>query len=154
MGAGGGDLLLFMSDRDEVVYAVTDALRNHFKAELDLDDDTLAFCWVIDFPEFIWDEETQSWDPSQHMFTMPLAEDLHLLDSDPARRAARIRPGLHGYEVGGGSIRIHDRAIQEKIFPLIGQSMEHAMREFGHMLEALNTGRRRTVAWLGASTDW
>ncbi len=141
MGAEGGDLLLFMSDEDEVVYAVTDALRNHFKADMALDDDTLAFCWVIDFPEFIWDEEHQRWDPSQHMFTMPLSEDLRLLDSDPgAARGSQYDLVCNGYEVGGGSIRIHDRAIQEKIFPLIGQSMEHAMREFGHMLEAFEYG--------------
>ncbi len=141
MRAEGGDLLLFMSDRDEIVYAVTDALRNHFKAELDLDDNLLAFCWVIDFPEFIWDAEHERWDPSQHMFTMPLPEDLHLLDSDPgAARGSQYDLVCNGYEVGGGSIRIHDRAIQEKIFPLIGQSMEHAMREFGHMLEAFEYG--------------
>ncbi len=140
-GAGGGDLLLFMSDRDEIVYAVTDALRNHFKAELQLDDDLLAFCWVIDFPEFIWDPENERWDPSQHMFTMPLPEDLHLLETDPgAARGSQYDLVCNGYEVGGGSIRIHDRAIQEKIFPLIGQSMEHAMREFGHMLEAFEYG--------------
>ena len=141
MGAEGGDLLLFMSDRDEIVYAVTDALRNHFKAEMDLDNDLLAFCWVIDFPEFIWDAEHERWDPSQHMFTMPLSEDLHLLDSDPgAARGSQYDMICNGHEVGGGSIRIHDRAIQEKIFPLIGQSMEHAMREFGHMLEAFEYG--------------
>lgn len=141
VGAEGGDLLLFMSDEDEVVYGVTDALRNHFKADLDLDDDTLAFCWVIDFPEFIWDAEHQRWDPSQHMFTMPLPEDLPLLDTDPgAARGSQYDLICNGYEVGGGSIRIHDRAIQEKIFPLIGQSMEHAMREFGHMLEAFEYG--------------
>ena len=141
MGAVGGDLLLFMSDRDEIVYAVTDTLRNHFKAEMNLDDDLLAFCWVIDFPEFIWDAEHERWDPSQHMFTMPLPEDLHLLESDPgAARGSQYDLVCNGYEVGGGSIRIHDRAIQEKIFPLIGQSMEHAMREFGHMLEAFEYG--------------
>ena len=141
MGAEGGDLLLFMSDEDEIVYAVTDALRNHFKADMDLDDDLLAFCWVIDFPEFIWDAENERWDPSQHMFTMPLAEDLHLLESEPgAARGSQYDLICNGYEIGGGSIRIHDRAIQEKIFPLIGQSMEHAMREFGHMLEAFEYG--------------
>ena len=141
MGAEGGDLLLFMSDKDEVVYAVTDALRNHFKADMDLDDDLLAFCWVIDFPEFIWDAENERWDPSQHMFTMPLPEDLHLLDSDPGKaRGSQYDMICNGYEVGGGSIRIHDRAIQEKIFPLIGQSMDHAMQEFGHMLEAFEYG--------------
>ncbi len=141
MAAEGGDLLLFMSDDAEIVYAVTDALRNHFKADLDLDDDLLAFCWVIDFPEFIWDAENGRWDPSQHMFTMPLPEDLHLLDSDPgAARGSQYDLVCNGYEVGGGSIRIHDREIQEKIFPLIGQSVEHTMLEFGHMLEAFEYG--------------
>ena len=141
MDAQGGDLLLFMSDEAQVVHAVTDALRNHFKAELDLDDDLLAFCWIYDFPEFIWDEENERWDPSQHMFTMPLPEDLPLLDSDPGRaRGSQYDLVCNGYEVGGGSIRIHDRAIQEKIFPLIGQTMQHAMQEFGHMLEAFEYG--------------
>ncbi len=141
VGAEGGDLLLFMSDEPQIVYAVTDALRNHFKAELQLDDNLLAFCWVIDFPEFIWDDEHQRWDPSQHMFTMPLPEDLHLLESDPGKaRGSQYDLVCNGYEVGGGSIRIHDRQIQEKIFPLIGQTMEHAMAEFGHMLEAFEYG--------------
>lgn len=141
MDAQGGDLLLFMSDEARIVHAVTDALRNHFKAELDLDDDLLAFCWIYDFPEFIWDEEHARWDPSQHMFTMPLPEDLPLLDSDPGRaRGSQYDLVCNGYEVGGGSIRIHDRATQEKIFPLIGQTMQHAMQEFGHMLEAFEYG--------------
>ena len=141
VAAQGGDLLLFMSDRDEIVYEVTDVLRNHFKSELDLDDNLLAFCWIYDFPEFIRDEENDRWDPSQHMFTMPLPEDLHLLDTDPgAARGSQYDLVCNGYEIGGGSIRIHDRAIQEKIFPLIGQSMEQAMDEFGHMLEAFEYG--------------
>lgn len=141
MQAEGGDLLLFMSDEPQIVYAVTDALRSHFRQELDLDEDLLAFCWVIDFPEFIRDEENQRWDPSQHLFTMPLPQDLELLDSDPGQaRGSQYDLICNGYEVGGGSIRIHDRAIQEKIFPLIGQTLEHAMLEFGHMLEAFEYG--------------
>ena len=141
MQAEGGDLLLFMSDEPQIVYAVTDALRSHFRQELALDEELLAFCWVIDFPEFIRDEENQRWDPSQHMFTMPLPEDLELLDSDPGKaRGSQYDLVCNGYEVGGGSIRIHDRAIQEKIFPLIGQTLEHAMQEFGHMLEAFEYG--------------
>ncbi len=141
VGAEGGDLLLFMSDEPQIVYAVTDALRNHFRQELELDEDLLAFCWVIDFPEFIWDAENQRWDPSQHLFTMPLSEDLALLDSAPGKaRGSQYDLVCNGYEVGGGSIRIHDRAIQEKIFPLIGQTMEQAMLEFGHMLEAFEYG--------------
>lgn len=141
MQAEGGDLLLFMSDEPQIVYAVTDALRSHFRQELDLDEDLLAFCWVIDFPQFIRDEENQRWDPSQHLFTMPLPQDLELLDSDPGQaRGSQYDLICNGYEVGGGSIRIHDRAIQEKIFPLIGQTLEHAMLEFGHMLEAFEYG--------------
>ena len=141
MGAQGGDLLLFMSDAPQIVAAVTDMLRSHFRQELELDDDLLAFCWVTDFPEFIWDEEHQRWDPSQHLFTMPLPEDIDLLDIDPGKaRGSQYDLVCNGYEVGGGSIRIHDRAIQEKIFPLIGQTLEHARLEFGHILDAFEYG--------------
>ena len=137
-----GDLLLFMSDAREIVYLATDALRQHIAQELKLiDPDVLCFLWVIDFPEFYWNEEEKRWDPSQHMFTMPLPEDLHLLDTDPGKaRGSQYDLICNGQEVAGGSIRIHDRAIQEKIFPLIGQSFEHAKAEFGHMLEAFEYG--------------
>jgi len=142
VGAEPNDVLLFVSDEREVVYAVIDKIRPHLARELNLlDEETLAFCWVIDFPMFYWDEENKRWDPSQHMFTMPLPEDLEFLDSDPGKaRGSQYDLVCNGYEVGGGSIRIHDRAIQEKIFPLIGQTMEHAMEEFGHMLEAFEYG--------------
>ncbi len=142
LGAAPGDLLLFMSDTREVVYAVTDALRPHLAKELGLlDKNLLAFCWVIDFPMFLWDEENQRWDPSQHMFTMPLPEDVPLLDSDPgAARGSQYDMVCNGHEVAGGSIRIHERELQEKMFPLIGQTMEHAMEQFGHILEAFEYG--------------
>jgi aspartyl-tRNA synthetase len=142
LGVEPGDLLLFMSDTREIVWAVTDALRGHISRTLGLaDPDVIAFCWVIDFPMFFWSEEEQRWDPSQHMFTMPLPEDLPLLDTDPGKaRGSQYDLACNGYEVAGGSIRIHDRAIQEKIFPLIGQTMEHAREQFGHMLEAFEYG--------------
>ncbi len=137
-----GDLLLFMSDAREIVYLATDALRQHIAQELKLiDPNVLCFLWVIDFPEFYWNEEEKRWDPSQHMFTMPLPEDLHLLDTDPGKaRGSQYDLICNGQEVAGGSIRIHDRAIQEKIFPLIGQSFEQAKAQFGHMLEAFEYG--------------
>ncbi len=137
-----GDLLLFMSDAREVVYLVIDALRQHIAQELELiDPNVLCFLWVIDFPEFYWNEEEKRWDPSQHMFTMPLPEDLPLLDTDPGKaRGSQYDLVCNGQEVAGGSIRIHDRAIQEKIFPLIGQTMESAKEQFGHMLEAFEYG--------------
>lgn len=142
VGAEPGDLLLFMSDKREVVWAVTDTLRPRLAKDLDLlDPNVLAFCWVIDFPMFLWDEENKRWDPSQHMFTMPLPEDVPLLDTDPgAARGSQYDMVCNGHEVAGGSIRIHDRALQEKIFPLIGQEMSHAMDQFGHILEAFEYG--------------
>ncbi len=137
-----GDLLLFMSDFRDTVYLVIDALRQHIAQELNLiDPDVLCFLWVIDFPEFYWNEEEKRWDPSQHMFTMPLPEDLPLLDTDPGKaRGSQYDLVCNGQEVAGGSIRIHDRAIQEKIFPLIGQTMDSARAQFGHMLEAFEYG--------------
>ncbi len=137
-----GDLLLFISDTREIVYLVTDALRQHLAQELKLiDPNVLCFLWIIDFPEFYWNEEEKRWDPSQHMFTMPLPEDLPLLDTDPGKaRGSQYDLVCNGQEVAGGSIRIHDRAIQEKIFPLIGLTMEQAREQFGHMLEAFEYG--------------
>lgn len=142
VGAEPGDLLLFMSDKREVVYSVTEALRPVLASQLGLlDPNTLAFCWVIDFPEFMWNEDEKRWDPSQHMFTMPIEEDLHLLDTDPgAARGSQYDMVCNGHEVAGGSIRIHDREIQKKIFPLIGLEMDHAMEQFGHILEAFEYG--------------
>ncbi|MFN8379186.1 MAG: aspartate--tRNA ligase [Anaerolineae bacterium] len=141
-GAQSGDLLLFITDERDTVHRIVDVLRRTIAHELGLDDpEKLAFGWIIDFPMFYWNEEEQRWDPSQHMFTMPLPEDLPLLDTDPgAARGSQYDLALNGYEVAGGSIRIHDRGIQEKIFPLIGQSPEHAREQFGHMLEAFEYG--------------
>jgi aspartyl-tRNA synthetase len=106
-----------------------------------LDPNILAYCWVIDFPMFLWNEEEKRWDPSQHMFTMPMPEDVDMLETDPGNtRGSQYDMVCNGHEVGGGSIRIHDREFQKKIFPLIGQTMEHAMEQFGHMLEAFEYG--------------
>ncbi len=142
MEAEPGDILLFTSDEDEIVYAAVDKLRRHLAEYLDLADPTmLAFAWVIDFPLFYWDEENQRWDPSQHMFTAPMPEDIELLDTDPGKaRGTQYDLVCNGYEIAGGSIRIHQREMQEKIFPLIGQTMEHAKEQFGHILEAFEYG--------------
>ena len=142
LGAGPGDLILFISDESQVIYDVVAALRPYLAEHLNLlDTETLAFCWVIDFPQFLWDEENQRWDPSQHLFTMPMPEDVPLLDTAPGEaHGSQYDMVCNGHEVAGGSIRIHDRALQEKIFPLIGQSMEHAVAQFGHVLEAFEYG--------------
>jgi aspartyl-tRNA synthetase len=151
LGAKGGDILFFMSDSEEVVQAVTAALRPVLAEKLGLlDSNILAYCWVIDFPMFLWSEEEQRWDPSQHMFTMPHPDDLHMLESKPGEtRGSQYDMVCNGHEVAGGSIRIHDREIQAKIFPLIGQTMERAMEQFGHMMEAFEYGAppHGGIAW-------
>jgi aspartyl-tRNA synthetase len=141
-GAKPGDILMFVSDKREIVWASVDKLRRTVADILGLaDPDVLDFAWIIDFPMFYWDEENQRWDPSQHMFTMPMPEDVQYLDTDPGKaRGSQYDLICNGYEIGGGSIRIHSRELQEKIFPLIGQTMDHAREQFGHMLEAFEYG--------------
>ncbi len=142
MGAGPGDLLLFVADRPQIVNAALSGLRLELGERLGLRDrSVLAFCWVIDFPLFKWDEEGQRWDPSHHLFTAPMSEDLSLLESDPgAARGQQYDLVCNGEEVAGGSIRIHRREVQEKVFGLIGLDVEVAQERFGHMLEAFEYG--------------
>jgi aspartyl-tRNA synthetase len=150
-GAQPGDLLLFISDNRPVVYDVVDKLRRTLAEELNLiDPNVLSLCWIIDFPMFNWDEEGQRWDPSQHLFTSPMPEDIGFLESDPGKaRGTQYDLAFNGYEVAGGSIRIHDRKVQEKIFPLIGLDIETAKDRFGHMLEAFEYGTppHGGIAW-------
>jgi aspartyl-tRNA synthetase len=142
MQAKPGDLLLFVADRPEVVYEALGRLRVELADRLGLrDPDILAFCWIIDFPFVVWNEEENRWDPSHHLFTAPMPEDAALLDSDPGRaRGQQYDMVVNDYEVGGGSIRIHDRELQEKVFELIGLDPEVARQRFGHMLEAFEYG--------------
>jgi len=137
-----GDLLLFVADKPAVVFESLGRLRVKLGEELGLaDPQVLAFCWVIDFPFVMWNEEERRWDPSHHLFTAPMPEDLPLLDSDPGRaRGQQYDLVLNNYEVGGGSIRIHQRELQEKVFKLIGLDPEVARERFGHMLEAFEYG--------------
>ncbi len=141
-GAQDGDLILFVADRPASVAAVLSRLRTELAARLNLaDPNVLAFCWVIEFPLFTWSEEEGRWDPSHHLFTSPLPEDIPLLDSEPGKaRGAQYDMVCNNYEVAGGSIRIHDRGLQEKVFKLIGLSKEVAQERFGHMLEAFEFG--------------
>lgn len=137
-----GDLLLFVADQPAVVYESLGRLRVLLGERLRLiDPQILAFCWVIDFPFVNWNPEEQRWDPSHHLFTSPMLEDIPLLDTDPGKaRGQQYDLVLNNYEVGGGSIRIHDRQMQEKVFRLIGLDPEVARERFGHMLEAFEYG--------------
>jgi aspartyl-tRNA synthetase len=101
----------------------------------------LAFIWIVDFPYAFWNEEEARWEPSQHLFTAPLPEDIQYLESDPGRmRGTQYDVVLNGDEVSGGSIRIHERELQERIFKLIGLDPDVARERFGHMLEAFEYG--------------
>jgi aspartyl-tRNA synthetase len=137
-----GDLLLFIADKPAIVFEALGRLRVRLAEQLGLaDPNILAFCWVIDFPLVNWSEEEQRWDPSHHLFTSPMLDDIPLLDTDPGKaRGQQYDLVLNNYEVGGGSIRIHDRNLQEKIFKLIGLDPEVARERFGHMLEAFEYG--------------
>jgi aspartyl-tRNA synthetase len=137
-----GDLLLFVADRPAVVFESLGRLRVWLAERLGLaDPNVLAFCWVIDFPFVTWNTEEKRWDPSHHLFTAPMPEDIPLLDVDPSRaRGQQYDMVLNNYEVGGGSIRIHNRKLQEKVFQLIGLDPEVARQRFGHMLEAFEYG--------------
>jgi aspartyl-tRNA synthetase len=142
MEAEPGDLMLFVADRAKIVNAALSKLRLEMGKRLELlDCRVLACCWVIDFPLFEWNEDEARWDPSHHLFTAPMDEDLPLLDTDPgAARGQQYDLVINGEETGGGSIRIHRRAVQEKVFELIGLDVEVAQERFGHMLEAFEFG--------------
>ena len=137
-----GDLLLFIADQPNIVFESLGRLRVHLGNRLGLcDPDVLAFCWVVDFPFLNWNEEDSRWDPSHHLFTAPMPKDVDLLDSDPSQaHGQQYDMVLNGLEVGGGSIRIHDRDLQEKVFRLIGLELEVAQARFGHLLEAFEYG--------------
>ena len=137
-----GDLLLFVADQPEIANEALSRLRVAMGERLGLrDPNLLALCWVIDFPFVNWDAEGKRWDPSHHLFTAPMDEDIPLLDTDPGQaRGKQYDLVCNGYEIAGGSIRIHRRDLQEKVFNLIGLTMEKAGQQFGHMLEAFEFG--------------
>lgn len=137
-----GDLLLFVADQPAVVAAALGALRLKLGKELGLIDETrLAFLWVTDWPLLEYDEEEGRYYAAHHPFTMPVRDDIPLLETNPgAVRAQAYDLVLNGYELGGGSLRIFERDVQEKMFQALGFSKEEARRQFGFLLEAFEYG--------------
>jgi aspartyl-tRNA synthetase len=137
-----GDLLLFVAGKPAIVAESLSRLRVELGDRLGLrDDNVLAMAWILDWPLFAWNEDEQRWDPNHHLFTAPVSEDVPMLDTDPgAVRGQQHDLVCNNYEIGGGSIRIHQREIQEKVFALIGLDIEDAKQQFGHMLEAFEYG--------------
>jgi aspartyl-tRNA synthetase len=144
LSAAPGDLLLFVADKEDVVCQSLGALRNHLAARLGLADaakNTFAVAWVLDFPSFTWDDEEKRWAANHHPFTAPMDEDLSRLETEPGGvRAKAYDLVINGYEVGGGSIRIHSEDVQSRIFKALGMSVEQARQRFGFLLDALKYG--------------
>ncbi|NHC39453.1 aspartate--tRNA ligase [Bacillus sp. MM2020_1] len=140
--ASAGDLLLFVADKKKVVADALGALRQKLARELDLIDPSLFnFLWVTDWPLLEYDEEEGRYYAAHHPFTMPFREDLEYLDSDPSKvRAQAYDIVLNGYELGGGSLRIFERDIQEKMFSILGFTPEEAREQFGFLLNAFEYG--------------
>ena len=137
-----GDLLLFAADKDSVVYDVLGALRLHIAEGLNLlDKNVYNFLWVTEFPLLEYSEEQDRFVAKHHPFTMPMEEDIELLDSNPGKvRAKAYDIVLNGTEVGGGSVRIFQSEIQEKMFEVLGFSKEEAYERFGFLLNAFKYG--------------
>ncbi|WP_214702371.1 MULTISPECIES: aspartate--tRNA ligase [unclassified Exiguobacterium] len=140
--AEAGDLLLFVASKPTVVADSLGALRVKLGHELGLiDESKFNFLWVTDFPLVTFEEEDGRFYANHHPFTMPNREDLHLLETDPASvRAIAYDLVLNGYELGGGSQRIYERDIQERMFKLLGFTQEEAVEQFGFLLEAFEYG--------------
>ena len=142
MDGENGDLLLFAADKNKVVFDVLSALRLHLADTMGLlDKNTYEFLWVTEFPLFEWSQEQNRYVAMHHPFTMPMEEDLHLLDTEPGKvRAKAYDIILNGNEIGGGSVRIHQDDIQEKMFEKLGFTKEQAYDRFGFLLNAFKYG--------------
>ena len=142
LGLGDKDLVLFVADTLEVANATLGALRGRIAKELGLiDNDKFNFLWVVDWPMFEWSEEEGRYMSAHHPFTLPQAETAHELEGDLAKvRAIAYDIVLNGYELGGGSLRINQKELQERMFKALGFSVEEANDQFGFLLEAMDYG--------------
>ncbi|MFB5087978.1 aspartate--tRNA ligase [Psychrobacillus sp. PGGUH221] len=140
--ATAGDLLLFVADKKSVVADALGALRMKLGKDLQLiDESRFEFLWVVDWPLFEYDEKEGRYYAAHHPFTRPFDEDLALMDSEPSKvRAQAYDLVLNGYELGGGSLRIYSRDVQEKMFEILGFSEEEAKEQFGFLMEAFEYG--------------
>jgi aspartyl-tRNA synthetase len=137
-----GDLMLLLSGDLAKTRKQLNELRLHLASQLGLrDPNVFKPLWVMDFPLLEWDEENERYHAMHHPFTSPKPEDLHLIDTEPGKvRANAYDLAMNGVELGGGSIRIHDRALQSRMFDLLGFSKEEAQAQFGFLMSAFEYG--------------
>lgn len=142
MGGEPGDLLLFAADRLKIVWSVLGALRLELARQLGLiDENKFHFLWVTEFPQFEWSDEEERYVAMHHPFTMPMEEDLPMLETEPGKvRAKAYDIVLNGVELGGGSVRIFQADVQERMFRALGFSDEKAHEQFGFLLDAFRYG--------------
>ena len=142
MDGQNGDLLLLAADKTKLVWDVLGALRLELAEQMGLlDKNEYRFVWITEFPLLEWSEEEQRYTAMHHPFTMPMEEDLEFIDTDPGRvRAKAYDIVLNGNEIGGGSVRIHQNDIQEKMFEALGFTKERAHEQFGFLLDAFKYG--------------
>ena len=142
MNGENGDLLLFAADKTKLVWDVLGALRLELAKQMELlDKNEFKFVWITEFPLLEWSEEENRFVAMHHPFTMPMEEDLQYIDSDPGRvRAKAYDIVLNGNEIGGGSVRIFQDDIQEKMFEVLGFTKEEAYKRFGFLLDAFKYG--------------
>ncbi len=142
MDGQNGDLLLIAADKTKLVWDVLGALRLEMANQMGLlDKNEFRFVWITEFPLLEWSEEENRFTAMHHPFTMPMEEDLQYIDSDPGRvRAKAYDIVLNGNEIGGGSVRIHQNDIQEKMFEALGFTKERAHEQFGFLLDAFKYG--------------
>ncbi len=142
MDGENGDLLLFAADKNKVVWDVLGNLRLEIARQLELlDKGEFKFLWVTEFPLLEWNDEQERYQAMHHPFTSPMDEDLHLLDTDPGKvRAKAYDIVLNGTELGGGSVRIFNNEIQNKMFEMLGFTPEQAQEQFGFLLNAFKYG--------------
>jgi aspartyl-tRNA synthetase len=143
MNAKAGDLILILSDKNSIVLQALGALRLELAKKLELlkDNSEFNFVWITEFPLVSFNEEENRYQAEHHPFTAPMDEDIEYLDTDPSKvRAIAYDIVLNGEELGGGSIRIHDSKLQEKMFNVLGFTKEKAWERFGFLLEAFKFG--------------
>ncbi|HEV2122977.1 MAG TPA: amino acid--tRNA ligase-related protein, partial [Chloroflexota bacterium] len=157
-----GDLIALVADQPKVANEVLHRLRDHLGKQLGLaDEKEMAFCWVVEFPLLEWDEDSNAWTFTHNPFCAPKAEDIPLLDTDPGKALSKQYDLIcNGFELGGGSIRIHRPELQAKIFELMGYTPEQTQAAIGTMLESFEygapphggiaTGIDRLIAILGS----
>ena len=142
MKGENGDLLLFAADKTKIVWDVLGALRLELAKQMDLlDKNEYRFVWITEFPLLEWSEEDERFTAMHHPFTMPMEEDLQYIDTEPGRvRAKAYDIVLNGNEIGGGSVRIFQDDVQEKMFEALGFTKEEAQKQFGFLLDAFKYG--------------